>query len=268
MAFTLPSFDCLVSDYRNTAEHNDRLHQACTEATWADPVLSAHRRHIEENRLGFGDPAFHSMWLTLLKAATQRFGTPRMLEIGVYKGQVISLWALLALKLNLDVSISAISPLAGQPQPHSKWRARLLYRVSRRFREQVNNGNFYEDADYEGAVRGLFAHWKIDFGRVAMHRGFSTDEKLLHALRGEIFHIVYVDGDHTFAGARHDFLTFGPKVALGGWLVADDAATDLPGSVFWKGHYAVTEAAKILPSLGFKNVLNVGHNRIYERVKR
>jgi hypothetical protein len=77
---------------------------------------------------------------------------------------------------------------------------------------------------------------------------------------------VYVDGDHTYQGALHDFVTFGPKVAPGGWLVADDAGQDLSGSAFWKGHEAVTRAAQVLPSLGFRNVLNVGHNRVYERM--
>jgi hypothetical protein len=55
-------------------------------------------------------------------------------------------------------------------------------------------------------------------------------------------------------------------VTKGGFLVADDAGCGLPGTSFWKGHEAVSRAAEILPSLGFVNILNVGHNRIYERV--
>jgi hypothetical protein len=40
-----------------------------------------HRRYIEENELGFGDPAFHAMWLRLMDKANKRFGTVRALEI-------------------------------------------------------------------------------------------------------------------------------------------------------------------------------------------
>src|SRR5208337_4300561 len=103
------------------------------------------------------------------------------------------------------------------------------------------------------------------FDRVRLLRGFSTDPAILRSLQNESFHVIYVDGDHTFAGVRHDFLTFGAKVVPGGWLVADDAAADVPGTAFWKGHEAVTRATSVLPSIGFRNVLNVGHNRIYER---
>jgi hypothetical protein len=261
-----PTFEDLVLAYRNTAAHNDSLFKACTEAVWADPVLAAHRRHVDEARLGFGDPAFHFLWQALLEAASRRFQRPGLLEIGIYKGQVISLWALLARERGIDLSISALGPLAGQPRPPGSLRTKLLYRLSRRFREQVDNGNFYEDEDYEATVRAHFSKWDLDFGRVKVHRGFSNDPKLLRELEGEVFHVVYVDGDHTHQGALHDFVTFGPKVAPGGWLVADDAGQDLPGSAFWKGHEAVTRAARILPSLGFRNVLNVGHNRVYERL--
>jgi hypothetical protein len=89
---------------------------------------------------------------------------------------------------------------------------------------------------------------------------------LLAQLAEQQFEIIYVDGDHTLAGARHDFQTFGPKVATGGWLIADDAGCDLPGTAFWKGHPAVTQAVAELPALGFKNVLNIGHNRVFEHL--
>jgi len=45
----------------------------------------------------------------------------------------------------------------------------------------------------------------------------------------------------------------------------DDASCDLPGEGYFKGYSAVSTAARIVPSLGFENVLNIGHNRIYRR---
>src|SRR4029077_7389960 len=82
-----PSFDDLVAEYKNTAQHNDQLFRFMTTLTWSEPCLSMHRRYIEENRLGFGDAAFHAMWLRLLEKANRRFGNVRALEIGVFKGQ-------------------------------------------------------------------------------------------------------------------------------------------------------------------------------------
>lgn len=261
-----PTLAELVSAYRNTAEHNDSLHRQLTAATRDDALLAAHRQHVEQERLGFGDPAFHALWARLLDAAAEKFGAVRALEIGVFKGQVISLWSLLARERNLRVQVSAISPLAGQPLPgHNRLVRWLRYRLDARFRERVDNGDFYPTEDYERIVRAHFTHHGLDFNQVQLHRGYSTDPTLLASLQNESYHLVYVDGDHTLAGARHDFSTFGPKIAPGGWLIADDAGCDLPGRTFWKGHTAVSAAVRELPALGFTNILNVGHNRVYER---
>lgn len=257
----------LVSRYRNTAGHNDDLYREMTAATWSDPLLAAHRRHVEAHDLGFGDAAFHALWSRLLVAAAERFGRVRALEIGVFKGQVISLWSALAREHRLDVNVSAVTPLAGQTLSGSRIWNWLRSQVDARFRERRRNGNFYADADYEGIVRELFNRFEVDFEQVTLYRGFSNDPAILSRLRDESFHIVYVDGDHTYEGALHDFRTFGPKVVAGGWLVADDASCDLPGTAFWKGHDGVSRAAQVIPSLGFRNVLNVGHNRVFERTR-
>ncbi|MCX6953944.1 MAG: class I SAM-dependent methyltransferase [Verrucomicrobia bacterium] len=260
------TFSDYTRDYVCTAGHNDRLFHEFTAATWADPLLAPHRKHIEEHKLGFGDAAFHTMWKLLLAEAARRFGTVRCLEIGVFKGQVISLWSHLARTQNLDVHVSALSPLAGQPRPHSRLVHALRYRLDRHYRERIQNGDFYDNDEYEAIVRGLFTHFGLDFNRVALHRGYSTAPDILAGLANETFHIIYVDGDHTYDGALHDFKTFGPKVVPGGWLIADDAGASLPGTAFWKGHEAVSRAAEVLPSLGFKNVLNISHNRVFERL--
>jgi predicted O-methyltransferase YrrM len=261
-----PSFEEVVSEYQNEGNINDRVHEQFEQDTWTHELLSRHRRHVEENKLGFGDAAFHSMWGRLLEAAVKRHGRVHALEIGVFKGQVISLWALLAMTYQWPLKISCVTPLAGNPPPPSGLGHRVRMVVSKRYREQFRNGNFYDDEDYGRIIEALFRHFGLDFGNVSVHRGFSSHPAVLHRLAGEEFELVYVDGDHTFAGASHDFRVFGPKVVKGGWLVADDAGCSLPGTRFWKGHEAVSRASEILPSLGFRNVLNVGHNRVYEKI--
>lgn len=57
-----PDFLAQVKAYKPTAEHNDRLFAEFTAMTWADPDLANHRRHVEANQLGFGDPAFHALY--------------------------------------------------------------------------------------------------------------------------------------------------------------------------------------------------------------
>jgi cephalosporin hydroxylase len=116
-------------------------------------------------------------------------------------------------------------------------------------------------------MRTLFAHFGLDFSDVRLVRGYSSEPAVRAALQGDRFHLVYVDGDHTYDGAAGDVRLFGPKVVAGGWLVMDDAAFDLPGSTFWKGYEPVARACALLPGLGFTNVLNVGHNRVFEKVR-
>jgi len=252
-------------NYANTAEGNDAVFRHFTEKTAATPILAAHRHHAEEHKLGFGDPAFHYLWFLLLQAAAEKFSRPRCLEIGVFKGQVISLWALLARELNLPLEIHALTPLQGNPPPPITLWNRLRYRVDRDYREQVKTGNFYAQEDYAAIVRGHFSHHGLAFDSVHLHRGYSTDPTLLASLADAQFELIYVDGDHREAGARHDFATFGQKVVPGGWLIADDAAHDLPGTTFWKGYPEVTAALSELGPLGFVNVFNVGHNRVFQR---
>lgn len=255
----------LVRDYTNTAEGNDRLFALCTQTAAANPILARHRAHVEMNQLGFGDPAFHALWDALLTEAANKFNQVRALEIGVFKGQVISLWALLAKKRQLDVEVHALTPLAGNPAPPLGWLHRVRYRLDAGYRENFRTGNHYADDDYETAVREHFRHHDLDFEKVRLHRGFSTDPGLKAQLETARFEILYVDGDHREAGARHDFREYGAKVVPGGWLVADDAGHDLPGNTFWKGYPEVTAALDELPALGFSNVLNVGHNRVFQR---
>jgi Methyltransferase domain len=254
-----------VRGYRNSAECNDRVHREFTEATAADPLLASHRRYIEEHKLGFGDPAFHFLWKIVLNAAHARFGKIDALEIGVFKGQVISLWALLAKTYGWQVRVSAITPLEGQALPGSRLWRMLKYRFSPRFRERIRSGDFYPDDDYEGIVRRLFAHFGVEFSEVHLMRGYSNSPKVIEALKSEQFQLIYLDGDHTYEGAESDIRIYAPKVVPGGWLVMDDAAFDLPGTSFWKGYETVARACKMLPGLGFTNVLNVGHNRVFEK---
>jgi Methyltransferase domain len=263
-----PFFDSLevhLAAYKNTADHNDQVHRDFTAATAGDPLLSLHRAYIEKHKLGFGDPAFHALWMLLLNEIRKRFDRPHVLEIGVFKGQVISLWALLAKTHNWPIQIFAVSPLEGQPLKGSKWWRSLKFRLIPKFRERIRSGDFYPDDDYEAIVRKLFVHFDLSFSAVNLRRGYSTDPSVLQTLSGQHFHLVYVDGDHTYEGAAADIRNFAPKVPHGGFIVMDDAAFDLPGTVFWKGYETVCRACALLPAMGFTNVLNVGHNRVFER---
>jgi len=259
------SYRQVVDRYENTAQHNDEVFAAFTAATWADPLLAEHRRHIEEQKLGYGDPAFHALWRLLLDEARNRFSQVDVMEIGVFKGQVVSLWALLAKTNHWLLRLHGITPFEGQPLPGARWWRSLQARVNPWFRARIRSGDYYPEDDYEQIVRRLFARYGLSFDRVRWIRGYSQDPPVLAAVEHDAFHLIYIDGGHTYEMARADIANYAPRIVRGGWLVMDDAGYDLPGTAFWKGYESVARACRILPDLGFRNVLNVGHNRVFEK---
>ena len=259
-----------VGQYENTAVGNDDSWREFTALVETVPELRDHRDYIEANHLGFGDRAFHYMWKLLFEHVATTVARPRMLEIGVYKGQTISLWAMLASQRGTAVDLHAISPLEGS-RNMNMWvvRARLheLRKiVSRRYRHQASVGNIYERADYPAIVRSLFAEFGCDFDRdVTLWRGLSTDPAIVAQARQHSYDLIYLDGDHTYDVVMADLETYAPLIRPGGYLVMDDAGVLLEGSAFWKGHGEVSQAAESVPGMGFENVLNVGHNRVFRK---
>lgn len=138
--------------------------------------------------------------------------------------------------------------------------------ISKKFQERLHNGDFYEDLDYRAAIASLFERFRLSPNSVSFIEGYSSDPVVREAVAEQVFDLIYVDGDHTYEGAKADFKFYGKRVKLGGFLVADDANCGIPGSRFWKGHPSVARAVTTLDEQGFKNVLNVGHMRVMKRL--
>jgi hypothetical protein len=65
---------------------------------------------------------------------------------------------------------------------------------------------------------------------------------------------------------RADLEFYGGRIAAGGYLIMDDSGVNLPGSGYWKGHPSVSRAVDDWDNPTFRNVLNCGHNRIFQRI--
>ncbi len=267
-----PDFLNFVESYENSMRGNDELWLDFARFTDTIPWLKAHRDQVEANKLGFGDRAFHYQWFLLLQYLHGlHAGRPlQALEIGVYKGQVISLWGLISEKLAIPLQVTAVSPMQGNFIP-SIWHRVGLLRVVRAwldpsFRNGLEGGNLYQVEDYEQIVRDFYADLGLDFDAVRLLKGYSTQPDLIAAAQERTYDLVYIDGDHSYQGVVHDLENFAAHLPPGGILVMDDASFFLPGSTFWKGHKAVSEACKGIEAMGFENLLNVGHNRVYRRL--
>jgi len=262
MKSTLQEF---IDDYQNTESCNDEIYTLFTSKTDEYDYLKSHRDHIEKNKLGYGDRAFHYMWY-LLVTHIKNSGLPmQALEIGVFKGQVVSLLVLIAKNLSADIEVTGITPLAGKKMPN-KFLAFFLKHFSSKFREDIQSGNFYEETAFLDIIKGLFEKFKLDYSKLTLLKGYSTDKVIIDTLQDRKFSIIYIDGDHSYDTVVHDIRSYSGLVDTGGFLIMDDASCNLPGTKFWKGHQSVSDACEIIEDHGFKNVLNVGHNRVYQKI--
>lgn len=259
------SLNNYIQAYTNSAEHNDYLFEHFTQKTDDIIFLKNHRDFIEAKSLGFGERAFAYMWYLVTKHIYANNVTPLFLEIGVFKGQIISLWSLIAKELAVDISITGVTPLAGNPAAKLSWIQYIKSKISKKYKHDILSGNHYEDIDYLNVIKDLFIHFDLNFDDVNLLKGYSTDQEIINTLSKQVYSVIYIDGDHTFTGVINDIKNYAPLIKKGGLLIMDDASCNLPGTKFWKGHQSVSNACQILDNMPFKNILNIGHNRIYQK---
>jgi hypothetical protein len=207
------------------------------------------------------------MWYLLLRDDVLNRPDPELLEIGVYKGQVISLWALIAAQLRRPAAITAVSPFQGGRPWFAKNRVlnRVAQLIVKHYREDLGSANLYEDGDHLDSVHRIFAQFGLSDESIKFLRGYSQDEHTQQQLPRRLFDVIYIDGGHRYEQVVQDLKYYSLLVAAGGYLVLDDASCNQPGSKFWKGHESVSRAAEDWGAPGFTNVLNVGHNRVFRR---
>lgn len=194
-----------------------------------------HRLFFNQNRRGFGEDAFHSMWLWIFR----HFSPKRCLEIGVYRGQVISLWQLLSDELSLDCEIEAISPFTSAG-------------------DEVSN---YLEIDYYQDVLDNFDHLKLK--HPVLHKGLSTDANLQTVIKDGTWDLIYIDGSHDEEVVRNDMENAFQNIRKGGLVVMDDSSLFFdfsPKENSFAGHPGPSLIAKEYePYLLF----GVGHNNIF-----
>lgn len=257
----------VLADYRSTAEINDSVWMDFNAATDSVAFLKAHRDWVEKNSWGFGDRAFHYMWYLILRDDVLKRSAPKLLEIGVYKGQVISLWAFIASQLHSSIQITAISPFESSKPWFARRRflnraAQMLFKT---YRDDLRSANLYDSENYLDCVQHIFNQFDLSSANVVFLRGYSQDPTVYERIADKSFDVIYIDGGHRYEQVTHDLEKYSRLVSRGGYLVLDDASYHQPGTKFWKGHESVSRAAEHWGAPGFTNVLNVGHNRIYQR---
>ena len=204
-------------------------------------ALKQHRAYFVAEQRGFGEDAFHVMWWQLFK----ELRPARFLEIGVYRGQTISLAALLQREFAIQGYVTGISPFTPSGDTVSRCR---------------------QDVDYLADTKANFTHFGLtDFELV---RAFSTDAVARERVEREIWDAIYIDGNHDYAVARADWDLCSARVRPGGIIVLDDSAlgtTYNPPAFASGGHPGPSQVAAEMEGTSFLEILRVGHNRVFQK---
>jgi predicted O-methyltransferase YrrM len=204
--------------------------------------LREHRAYFREERRGFNEDAMHVMWFLLF----EEFKPANFLEIGVYRGQTISLLALLSRSSGVPCQVHGISPFTAVGDAVSKYR---------------------EDVDYLGDTLQHFGHFALP--RPRLLKAFSTASEAKELIRSIAWEMVYIDGNHDYEVARQDWEVCSQSIRPGGIIVLDDASLDTtyrPPLFATAGHPGPSRLAREIDGRAFREILRVGHNRVFQRI--
>lgn len=203
--------------------------------------LKEHRKYFSTGQRGFGEDAFHAMWHIIFN----EFKPVDILEIGVYRGQTLSLFSLLGKKLGLKTEIHGISPFSASGDNVSK---------------------YLEELDYFNDVKKNFEYFELS--TPVLHKGFSTDEEMIKVIQSKEWDLIYIDGNHDYEVAKQDFDVCSQMIKKDGLIVLDDASlyTDYKPSIYsTAGHPGPSRVASEIELNSFKEIISIGHNRVFRK---
>lgn len=225
------------SDY--AAELNETFKAKVNDS----PVLKPHRDFVDNHIFGFGERSFHWMWNLIIKDMPRSF---TFLEIGVFKGQTLSLVKLIANIMKKGCTRYGVTPLSTE-------------------------GGVWE-SDYKKDIETIHDAFKLK-NDYTLLVGLSEDPAIIEQAKSIELDILYIDGGHEERHITNDIVNYSPLVKVGGIMVIDDCcnAFKMPFGYF-QGIQAVSNVVDIMFPPFAKNeqwqfVFSIVHNRVYRRIK-
>jgi|TARA_B110000495_G_C23041588_1_gene625166 hypothetical protein len=210
--------------------------------------LKRHRGYFFSEFRGFGEDAFHSLWFLLFN----EYKPKNVLEIGIYRGQTLSLFHLLSRNLNTSSYIAGISPLDSSGDEFSE----------------------YLEINYEEDVTKNFSFFGLSEPNIL--KTYSTSPEGVNFINSKLWDLVYIDGSHRYEDVVSDLKHSISNLSPSGLIVIDDSSLYLDYSSDYiedkfnikssKGHKDPSRAMvemleknngiQILITVGHVNVLN------------
>jgi len=244
LAKTLPETEISRADWQSSLTDPNTFyercfryfHRACPEE------VRGHRRYFRQSERGFGEDAFHVMWWLVFK----QLQMTNFLEIGVYRGQIISLISLLSKMAEHNCEVYGVSPFSSAGDSVSSYSSRIDY-----YQDTLNN----------------FAHFDLPMPHLV--RSYSSEETARNLIESRAWDCIYIDGNHDYETAKYDWELCANNIRSGGLIVLDDSGLTTPyrpPSFASAGHPGPSRVAAEVEKGKFLEVLQVGHNRVFSRL--
>jgi len=234
----------LKDNWHDNTNFHQMVHETFIEKVNAIPELKAHRDWVEQNIFGFGERSFLWMWWLLIQEMPKEF---TFVEIGVFRGQILSLIKLIADMQGKKVVRYGVTPLstASDAGENKNWQS-----------------------DYRADIEKMHDQFNIQKDYTILH-GLSTDSNIISEAQKIKIDLLFVDGAHDFNSVVSDYFNYTPMVKNGGYVVCDDACNDL--KMWWgafQGQQSCTDAtiSFFKGNEYFKFIGNVVHDRIYKKI--
>lgn len=207
----------------------------------APQEVQEHRAYFSQERRGFGEDAFHAMWFLLLR----EFRPRNCLEIGIYRGQTISLWALVARLCGFTCELNGISPFSPAGD---------------------ENSVYMREIDYLADTQKSFSR----FSSLAPNflKAFSTDSAAKTFISSHAWDLVYIDGNHDYEVALSDYQACRDHLAPGGFLVLDNSSLYSgyrPPLFAFPGHPGPSRVLRDFAMKELEFLGAVGHNNVLQK---
>jgi Methyltransferase domain len=204
--------------------------------------LQEHRAYFFKGLRGFNEDAMHVMWFMLFA----EFKPANFLEIGVFRGQTISLAALLSRRNGVTCAMQGISPFDGAGDSVSK---------------------YPQGFDYQQDTLSHFEHFGLP--KPALLKAYSTAPEAVALIRSRTWDMIYIDGNHDYDVARQDWEVCSQSTKCGGIIVMDDSGSTTsyrPPIFATAGLPDPSRLAQEIDRSQFREILQVGHNRVFQKL--
>lgn len=204
--------------------------------------LKSHREYFSKKQRGYGEDAFHAMWLFILETLRPS----KALEIGVYRGQIISLWKCWATNTDCQIEIVGVTPLS------------ILG-------DSVSN---YPELNYKLDIENNFVHFNLNLIEIIQcpSQMSPARERIIDGM----WDLIYIDGSHEYEDVKLDVDAAYLGLRTNGLMVLDDSSlfTDFQIRLenISRGHPGPSLVFSEIDSRKFQWLFGVGHINVLRKL--